>query len=108
MTVIPCWSEAELLPPSTAGGASAYAASEAVGEPAPPTPPRQKGGALAERKGVSCSVTLPGSNVQWNQPVRSTASMQASPVGSLHPSLAPSESVYGGRSAASMSVKSGR
>ena len=45
----------------------------------------------------TCLVQVPDENGRW-QPVKLTASMCGSPVGSINPSLAPSESTIGGRS----------
>lgn len=79
--------ESELVPPSTAGG------SVAGGAP-PPTPPRA---GFKNRKGAGAiGLTLPDEQGRWAS-VGYSSSMQNSPVGSCgHPSLAPSESVYGG------------
>ena len=45
----------------------------------------------------TCLVQVPDADGRW-QPVKLTASMAGSPVGSINPSLAPSESTIGGRS----------
>jgi len=99
--------EADLFPPSTAGhsfdarsadarsagagvgglqqdGASTYGGSLGEVEPAPPTPPRAK-------NRLMINTGAPNNEGRWSQPIKWTSSMQASPVGSFHPSLAPSE-----------------
>ena len=78
----------------------------------PPTPPRQRSqppppvdvnfrespAAVPGQSMVgTCLVQVPDENGRW-QPVKLTASMCGSPVGSINPSLAPSESTLGGRS----------
>jgi hypothetical protein len=88
--------EGEIVPPSTAGGSD-----DGGGvEPQPPTPPRRAGAApqgSGEYVGT-CLVQVPDAEGRW-APVKISASMQGSPVGSLVPSLvAPSESTIGGRS----------
>jgi len=110
--------EAGLIPPSSAGTKSrrsmgydeasydgddtSLSASEGGAAPAmpPPTPPRQKPppppvGVVQQG---TCLVQMPDADGRW-QPVKLTASMCGSPVGSMNPSLyAPSESTLGGRS----------
>ena len=74
----------------------------------PPTPPRRpsesnrdRGGGAAAVGGTcqsgTCLVQMPDADGRW-QPVKLTASMCGSPVGSINPSLAPSDSTVGGRS----------
>lgn len=110
--------ESELIPPSTAGGRSAEQEDLRDDAPSdsgsvanggvlpPPTPPRSTkrdtsgaGGAVGPNGSYegSCLVQMPDENGRW-QPVKVTASMCGSPVGSINPSLAASETTVGGKS----------
>ena len=104
--------ESDLIEASSHGSDGA-SPEEPQPPPAPPTPPRNQriakaqpvqepqqspGGAGGEGGYVgTCLVQVPDADGRW-QPVKLTASMAGSPVGSINPSLAPSESTIGGRS----------
>ena len=92
--------EGELVPPSSAGSTSVR------GAVPPPTPPRR--GFQARKPANAIGLTMPDDQGRW-APIKYSSSMQNSPVGSLgHPSLAPSESVYGGGGAMPITPRSAR